>query len=51
MSVDEETSTWVHGFATGVAACSLGMYLVHRRAQRRKQPALIDEDGSVIPLE
>lgn len=51
MSDNDETNTWLHGFASGVAACSIGAYLVHRRAQRRQDPALIDEDGTVIPLE
>ncbi|GAA0672848.1 hypothetical protein ACFQDG_15120 [Natronoarchaeum mannanilyticum] len=51
MSMDDETSSWLHGFASGVAACSVGAYLLARRAQRDRQPALIDEDGTVIPLE
>lgn len=51
MSMEDETSSWLHGFASGVAACSVGAYLLARRTQRDQQPALIDEDGTVIPLE
>ncbi|WP_179747502.1 hypothetical protein [Natronoarchaeum philippinense] len=49
--MDEDTSTWLHGFASGVAACSVGAYLLAKRARHERQPALIDEDGTVIPLE
>jgi hypothetical protein len=51
MSTDDETSAWLHGVASGIAACSVGAYLLHRRAQQRSEPALVDEDGTIIPLE
>jgi hypothetical protein len=51
MSLDDETTTWISGFASGVAACSAGVYLLHKRAQRRSDPALIDDEGTVIPIE
>ncbi|QSG04129.1 hypothetical protein AArcS_2942 [Natranaeroarchaeum sulfidigenes] len=51
MSLDSETTAWISGFASGVATCSVGLYLLHRRAQRRSEPALVDDDGTVIPIE
>ncbi|MCL9812498.1 hypothetical protein [Natranaeroarchaeum aerophilus] len=51
MSLDSETTAWISGFASGVATCSVGLYLLHRRAQRRSEPALVDDDGTAIPIE
>jgi hypothetical protein len=40
---------WLHGFTAGVAAC--GFMLFVRRKLRNRRPRLIDEQGTVIPIE
>lgn len=43
------TRVWMHGFATGVAACSLALYAKRKFENRR--PRIIHEDSTVIPIE
>ena len=40
---------WLSGFATGVAVCGLALY-AKRKVNRRRPPVLQDE-GTVIPID
>ena len=45
----ETRNAWLHGFATGVAVCTVAAYV--RRKYGSRGPRIVHDDGTIIPID